>query len=72
MNAFKKHRLSTIAGYRLNSKELISPFEYMVTANKDLFLGWFEQILCPNLKPGEYVIIDNESIHKVDEIYDIA
>jgi hypothetical protein len=68
-DAFKKQRLITIAGYRASSKELISPFEYSGTANKDLFLGWCEQILCPNLEVGEYVIIDNASIHKGIEIY---
>ena len=61
-----------MAGYRASSKDLIAPFEYSGTANKDLFLGWFEQILCPNLEPGDYVVIDNASIHKGLEIYDIA
>ena len=64
--------MSTIAGYRASSKDLIAPFEYSGTANKDLFLGWFEQILCLNLEPGDYVVIDNASIHKGLEIYDIA
>ena len=36
------------------------------------FLGWFEQILCPNLIVGDYVVIDNASIHKGYEIYEIA
>lgn len=71
-NAFKKQRLSTIAGYRSSTKDLIAPFEYSGTANKDLFLGWFEQVLCPSLNPGDYVVIDNASIHKGFEIYDIA
>ena len=62
-DAFKKQRLSTIAGYRASTKDFISPFEYGGTANKDLFLGWFEQILCPNLDPGDYVVFDNTSIH---------
>lgn len=40
-NAFKNERLSTIAGYSRTTGDLIAPFEYTGTANKDLFLGWF-------------------------------
>ena len=64
--------MSTIAGYRYGCNEIIAPFEYSGTANKDLFLGWFEQILCPCLSVGDYVILDNASIHKGSEIYDMA
>jgi isftu1 transposase len=71
-DAFTKQRLSTIAGYRAGTKDLIAPFEYCGTANKDLFLGWFEQILCPNLEVGDYVVLDNASIHKGSEVYEIA
>ena len=52
--------------------DLIAPFEYEGTANKDLFLGWFEQILCPTLDVGDYIVLDNASIHKGWEVFDIA
>lgn len=71
-HAFATSRLSTIAGYKYGNKEIIAPFEYKGTANKDLFIGWFEQMLCPQLEIGDFVILDNASIHKSDEIYDIA
>jgi isfu1 transposase len=71
-NAFKNERLSTIAGYRRTTGDLIAPFEYTGTANKDLFLGWFEQVLCPTLNLGDYVVLDNASIHKGYEVFDIA
>lgn len=29
-------------------------------------------MLCPQLEIGDFVILDNASIHKSDEIYDIA
>lgn len=70
-NAFTKKRLSTIAGYRHHNQELLAPFEYAGTANKNLFLGWFEQILIPTLDSGDYIILDNASIHKGCEIYEI-
>ena len=71
-NAFKNERLSTIAGYRRTTGDLIAPFEYIGTANKDLFLGWFEQVLCPTLNIGDYAVLDNASIHKGYEVFDIA
>lgn len=36
-NAVRKLRLSTIAGYRYNAKDLVAPFEYKGTSNNDLF-----------------------------------
>ena len=60
----KKERLSTIAGYHHSTHNLITPFEYTGTANNDLFIGWFEQMLCPYLNKGDYVVLDNVSIHK--------
>ncbi|QGP55824.1 hypothetical protein PsalMR5_04859 (plasmid) [Piscirickettsia salmonis] len=40
--------------------------------NKDLFLGWFEQELCPKLNPGQVIIMDNASFHKSPELYDMV
>ena len=34
--------------------------------------GWFDQYLCPNLEPGDYVIMDNASFHKGEDIIEIA
>jgi transposase len=31
----------------------------------DVFLAYLEQVLCPKLKPGDLVILDNLSAHKV-------
>lgn len=70
--AFKTERLSTIAAYRRDSKEIIAPFEYQGYTDLSLFTGWFDQILCPHLQPGDYVILDNASFHKSDELFDIA
>lgn len=33
--------------------------------NGELFVGFVEQVLVPKLKPGQYVIMDNLSSHKV-------
>jgi transposase len=31
----------------------------------DIFLAYLEQVLCPKLKPGDVVVMDNLSAHKV-------
>ena len=69
---FKTKRLSMVSAYRAKSKEMIAPFEYTGYTDLSLFTGWFEQILCPQLKAGDYVIMDNAKFHKSEEILDIA
>ena len=61
-----------IAGYRYASKDMIAPFEYKGYTDLSLFIGWFEQILCPKLKKGDCVILDNASFHKSVELAAIA
>ena len=38
------------------------------TCDTFLILHWVEYILLPELKPGQYVIMDNASIHKSSRI----
>ena len=71
-NAFKTQRLSTIAAYRKSDKDIIAPFEFKGHTDLALFIGWFEQMLCPNLHTGDYVIMDNAAFHKSDELFEIA
>ena len=70
--AFYTERTNMLAAYRYHDKELVAPFEYRGTTDSHLFSGWFEQCLCPNLKPGDYVIMDNASFHKGEGIVEIA
>ena len=70
--AFYTERTNILAAYRYHDKELIAPFEYKGSTDYHLFSGWFEQCLCPELKPGDYVIMDNASFHKGDDIIGIA
>ena len=53
-----------IAGYNYGSKELIAPMEYDGYTNTELFITWIKEGLCRELKPGQYVIMDNASFHK--------
>ena len=34
----------------------------------DIFLAYLEQVLCPRLRPGQVVIMDNLSAHKVEGV----
>jgi len=42
-----------------------------LAVNRDIFLGYIEQLLLPKLKPGQYVIMDNASIHKSDAVVNL-
>ena len=69
---FASKRRNIVAAYNLGSKELIAPFEYEGNTTKALFKDWFEQILCPELKAGQVIILDNASFHKSEELYELA
>jgi putative transposase len=43
---------------------LHSPLIFEGYTNKEVFATYLEQVLIPNLQPGEYVVVDNASFHK--------
>ena len=48
--AFKTSRLSIVAGYRYDSKEMLAPFEYRGYTDQYLFSYWFKHYAMPNFK----------------------
>jgi len=36
--------------------------------DRDVFLAYLEHVLCPQLKPGQLVVMDNLAAHKVDGV----
>jgi transposase len=52
----------------LRRHELTAPMVVDGPMDGELFLAWIEQFLCPTLRPGDIVILDNLSSHKVDGI----
>jgi transposase len=70
--AFKTERVSIIGAYRYADKQIIAPFEYTGYTDRSLFSAWFEKFLCPELKVGDYVILDNAPIHHKEELLDIS
>ena len=49
----------------LRSRRLTAPLVADGPMDGELFLAWVQQFLCPTLQPGDYVILDNLSSHKV-------
>ena len=62
----KFERCSIVAGKC--GKEILAPFGYYGTCNLELFLKWVKEMLVPNLKKNQIVIMDNASIHKSPKI----
>jgi transposase len=44
---------------------LIATMTIEAPTDREVFLGYLEQVLCPRLKPGQIVVMDNLSSHKV-------
>jgi len=62
----KFERCSIVAGKC--GKEILAPFGYYGTCNSELFLKWVKEMLVPNLKKNQIVIMDNANIHKSPKI----
>jgi transposase len=49
----------------LRAEGFVAPLTVAGAINGDMFLAWVEQHLAPALKPGDIVVMDNLSSHKV-------
>ena len=49
----------------LTIRGLEAPMTIAAPTDGDIFLAYLEQVLCPRLRPGQVVIMDNLSVHKV-------
>ena len=47
-----------------------APMTFKGTLNGDLFGGYVEHVLAPTLSPGDIVVLDNLSAHKVEGVLD--
>jgi hypothetical protein len=66
----KDPELPAIGGQRLSPGSVGEnpPFYFDDYTNTDNFCIWLEKILCPELRPGQVVIMDNASFHKSPRI----
>ncbi|QYN72063.1 IS630 family transposase [Francisella tularensis subsp. holarctica] len=65
-------RRSIVAGYNYADKKIIAPLEYSGYTNTEIFNQWFEEHLCPSLKPKTTIVMDNASFHKSSKLIEIA
>ena len=49
----------------LTVRGLEAPMTIAAPTDGDIFLAYLEQVLCPRLRPGQVVVLDNLSAHKV-------
>lgn len=65
----RTQRISIIGA--LNNNKIHSPFVFEGYTTKEVFETYLESVLAPNLKPGDYIIMDNASFHKGGRIQQI-
>lgn len=47
---------------------MFAPMTIEAATDAEIFLAYVDQVLCPALKPGDVVVMDNLSSHKVDGV----
>ena len=52
----------------LTSRGFLAPYVTDGAMTGAIFLAWVEQMLAPELRPGDTVVMDNLAAHKVDGI----
>jgi transposase len=52
----------------LTVRGLEAPMTIAEPTDGDIFLAYLEQVLCPRLRPGQVVIMNNLSAHKVEGV----
>jgi transposase len=62
----KGERISMVGA--LTTSGIEAAFNFSGTMTGILFLYFLEHFLCPLLSEGDYVVMDNASVHKVDNV----
>ena len=57
-------KILTILG-AMSTRGMIATMTIEEATDRDIFLAYVEQVLCPALRPGDVVVMDNLSAHKV-------
>lgn len=60
-------KILTILG-AMSLRGMIATMTIEAATDRDIFLAYIEQVLCLELKPGDVVVMDNLSSHKVDGV----
>lgn len=59
----KRTKRQSILAAKVNNK-IIAPMIFEGTCYTELFEAWVEQVLIPELKPNQVIIMDNAAFHK--------
>jgi transposase len=65
-------RVNVIAGWHSGNKKFLAPTVYSWNTNAAWFLIWLEFFLCPLLKKGTIIVLDNARFHKAKKVMEIA
>lgn len=57
-------KMLTILG-ALHHKGMLAVMTVEAATDREIFLAYLDQVLCPKLRPGHVVVMDNLSAHKV-------
>jgi hypothetical protein len=57
-------KILTILG-AISTRGMIATMTVEAATDREIFLTYLEQVLCPQLRPGDVVVMDNLSSHKV-------
>ncbi len=60
-------KIRTILG-ALSTRGIIAAMTIEEATDADIFLVYLEPVLCPALRPGDVVVMDNLGAHKVDGV----
>jgi len=52
----------------MSCQGLLATMTVECSTDGDVFLAYLEQVLCPRLQPGQVVVMDNLSAHKVEGV----
>ena len=60
-------KILTILG-AMSPRGMIAAMTVEAATDPDIFLAYLDHFLCPQLRPGDVVVMDNLSSHKVDGV----
>ncbi|MGB8478577.1 MAG: IS630 family transposase [Acidobacteriaceae bacterium] len=63
-------RTLTLLG-AMSVEGLVATMTVEAPTDREVFLAYLEQVLCPRLKPGDVVVMDNLSSHKVSGVREL-
>ena len=60
-------KMLTLLG-AMSRRGMVAMMTIEEATDEDIFLAYLDHVLCPRLNPGEVVVMDNISSHKVDGV----